>query len=96
MGETFMHLANTFKDELTFYLKQYTLCNAIDSSILLLNSHRMHKRGILCKLQMFYFLNISCGCIPKVLSIKGTLTNSKGLDEMAHNAIFHQGLHCLE
>ena len=28
-----MHLTNTFKDELTFYLKQYTLCNAIDSSI---------------------------------------------------------------
>ena len=55
MGETYMHLANTFKDELTFYLKQYTLCNAIDSSISLLNSHRIHKRGTLCKLQMFAF-----------------------------------------
>ena len=64
MGETYMHLANTFKAELTFYLKQYTLCNAIDSSISLLNSHRMHKRGIVCTLQMFCFLNISCGCIP--------------------------------
>ena len=64
MGETYMHLTNTFNDELTFYLKQYTLCNAIDSSISLLHSHRMHKRGILCKLQMFCFLNISCGCIP--------------------------------
>ena len=53
MGETYMHLANTFKDELTYYLKQYTLCNAIDSSISLLNSHRIHKRGTLCKLQMF-------------------------------------------
>ena len=40
-----MHLTNTFKDELTFYLKQYTLCNAIDSSISLLHSHRMHKRN---------------------------------------------------
>ena len=42
MGETYMHLANTFKDELTYYLKQYTLCNAIDSSISLLNS-KIHK-----------------------------------------------------
>ena len=24
-----MHLTNTFKDELTFYLKQYTLCYII-------------------------------------------------------------------
>ena len=61
MGETYMHITNTFKDKLTFYLKQYTLCNAIDSSISLLHSHRMHKRGILCKLQMFCFLNVSCG-----------------------------------
>ena len=34
-----MQLTNTFKDELTSSLKQYTLCNAIDSSISLL--HRM-------------------------------------------------------
>ena len=64
MGENYMHLTNTFKDELTFYLKQYTLCNAIDSSISLLHLHRMYKRGILCKSQMFCFLNISCGCTP--------------------------------
>ena len=34
-----MQLTNTFKDELTSSLKQYTLCNANDSSISLL--HRM-------------------------------------------------------
>ena len=28
-----------------------------------------------------------------IFSITGTLTNSKGLDEMAHNA---KGLHCLQ
>ena len=91
-----MHLTNTFKDELTPYLKQYILCNAVDSFISLLHLHGMHKRRILCKLQMFCILNSSCGCTPEVLSIKCTLTNIKGLDEMAHNAIFHQGLHCLE
>ena len=25
----------------------------------------------------------------------GTFTNSEDLDEMLHNAAFHQGLHCL-
>ena len=25
----------------------------------------------------------------------GTLTNSEDLDEMQHDAVFHQGLHCL-
>ena len=25
----------------------------------------------------------------------GTLANSEDLDEMQHNAAFHQGLHCL-
>ena len=25
----------------------------------------------------------------------GTLANSENLDEMQHNAAFHQGLHCL-
>ena len=96
MGETNMHLTNTFNDELTSYLKQYTLCNAIDNFISLLHSHRIHKRAIFCKLQMFCIFYISCGCTPEVLSITGTLTNSKDLDEMAHNAIFHQGLHSLQ
>ena len=64
MGETNVHLTNTFKDELTSYLKQYTLCNAIDSSISLLHLHGIHKRGILCKLQMFCILYISCSCTP--------------------------------
>ena len=91
-----MHLTNTFKDELTPYLKQYSLCNAIDNSISLLHSHRIHKKGILCKVQMFFILYISCGCTPQVLSITGTLTNSKDLDEMAQISIFHQGLHCLQ
>ena len=31
-----------------------------------------------------------------IFSITGTFTNSKGLDEMAHNSIFHQGLHHLQ
>ena len=26
----------------------------------------------------------------------GTLTNSEDLDEMQHNAAFHQDLHCLD
>ena len=41
------------------------------------------KTKILCK---------SCGL---TLCILGTLANSEVLDEMWHNAIFHQGLHCL-
>ena len=45
---------------------------------------------------LFCILYISCGCTPNFFSITGTLTNSKGLDEMAHNAIFYQGLHCLQ
>ena len=76
IGETNMHLTNTFKDELTSSLKQYSLMNSL-------------------KLQFLCFLYISCGCTP-FFSITGTLTNSKGLDEMAHNAIFYQGLHCLQ
>ena len=71
-----MHLTNTFKDELTSSLKQYSLINYLQIAI------------FCC------FLYISCGCTPYYFSITGTLTNSKGLDEMAHNAIFHQGLHC--
>ena len=27
--------------------------------------------------------------------LTGTFTNSEDLDEMPHNAAFHQGLHCL-
>ena len=91
-----MHLTNTFKDELTPYLKQYTLCNAIDNSISLLHSHRIHKRGILCKLKMFFILYSSCGCTPLDIFITCTLTNSKDLDEMAQIAIFHQGPHCFQ
>ena len=73
-----MHLTNTFKDELTSSLKQYSLMNSLQIAILL------------C------ILYISCGCTPYIFFIAGTLTNSKGLDGMAHNAIFYQGLHCLQ
>ena len=72
-----MHLTNTFKDELTFSLKQYSLIISLQIAIFLLFIHFMW-------LYTIFF------------SITGTLTNSKGLDEMAHNAIFYQGLHCLQ
>ena len=72
-----MHLTNTFKDELTSSLKQYSFMNSLQIANAL---HIIH----------------SCGCTPYVFSITGTLTNSKGLDEMAHNAIFQQGPHRLQ
>ena len=50
-----MHLTNTFNDELTSYLKQYTLCNAIDNSISLLHSHRIYKRAIFSNCKCFAF-----------------------------------------
>ena len=77
IGETNIHLTNTFKDELTSSLKQYSLMNSLQIAIFLLFIHFMW-------LYTIFF------------SITGTLTNSKGLDEMAHNAIFYQGLHCLQ
>ena len=53
-----MHLTNTFKDELTPYLKQYSLCNAIDNSISLLHSHRIHKkRNPLQSANVFHFVH---------------------------------------
>ena len=64
MGETNIHLTNTFKDELTSYIKQYILYNAIDNSISLLHSHRIHKRAIFCKLQIFCIFYMPCGCTP--------------------------------
>ena len=79
-GETNMHLTNTFKDELTSSLKQYSFMNSLQ----------------IAKFLMLCILYISCGCTPYVFSITGTLTNSKGLDEMAHSAIFQQGLHRLQ
>ena len=72
-----MHLTNTFKDELTFSLKQYSWMNSLQIAFFFLFIHFMW-------LYTIFF------------SITGTLTNSKGLDEMAHNAIFYQGLHCLQ
>ena len=73
-----MHLTNTFKDELTSSLKQYSLMNSLQIAI-------------------FFLLFIHFMWLYTIIfSITGTLTNSKGLDEMAHNAIFYQGLHCLQ
>ena len=77
IGETNMHLTNTFKDELTSSLKQYSFMNSLQIANTLHIIHFMW----LCTIRFF---------------ITGTLTNSKGLDEMAHNAIFQQGPHCLQ
>ena len=73
-----MHLTNTFKDELTSSLKQYSLMNSLQIAI------------------FFAFYTFHVVVHHNFFSITGTLTNSKGLDEMAHNAIFYQGLHCLQ
>ena len=73
-----MHLTNTFKDELTSSLKQYSLVNSLQIAFSF----------------AFYTFHVVVHHI--FFSITGTLTNSKALDEMAHNAIFYQGLHCLQ
>ena len=73
-----MHLTNTFKDELTSSLKQYSLMNILQIANVL---HFIH---------FMWLYTIS------IFPITGTFTNSKGLGEMAHNAIFHQGLHRLQ
>ena len=73
-----MHLTNTFKDELTSSLKQYSLMNFLQIANVL---HFIH---------FMWLYTIS------IFSITGTFTNNKGLDEMAPNAIFHQGLHRLQ
>ena len=73
-----MHLTNTFKNELTSSLKQYSLMNILQIANVL---HFIH---------FMWLYTIS------IFSITGIFTKSKGLDEMAHNAIFHQGLHRLQ
>ena len=75
-----MHLTNTFKDELPSSLKHYSSMNSLQ----------------IAKFLMLCILYSSCGCTPYVFSITGTLTNSKGLDKMAHSAIFQQGPHRLQ
>ena len=60
-----MHLTNTFKDELTSSLKQYSLMNSLQIAI------------------FFAFYTFHVVVHHNFFSITGTLTNSKGHDEMA-------------